>query len=112
MNAIILTQAQADALRAARGPNDARILEPRRLQDGRLILNADILDDPFFSDPARPWAAVLGITQPQPVEETVADPVIDTGAPQGGDVINESPVEVATPLSIVTLTDADLEEPA
>jgi hypothetical protein len=58
MNAIVVTEEQAAALPTA---NEGSILtlEPRGLQDGRLILNADILDDPYFADPSRPWAAIL-----------------------------------------------------
>jgi hypothetical protein len=106
MNAIILTEDQATQLLAARGPNDIRVLEPRRLQDGRLILNADILDDPFFADPSRPWAAILTgeqvaiePDQPQPVEVTtdVEQTVADSFARLRS--------------GIVTLTEAELAEP-
>ena len=59
MNAIVLTESQTTALAAARQPDALRVLEPRRLDDGRLVLNADILDDPHFSDPEKPWAQIL-----------------------------------------------------
>lgn len=58
MNAIVLTEEQATALLTA-NQGSSRILEPRRLEDGRLILNADILDDPYFADSSRPWAAIV-----------------------------------------------------
>jgi hypothetical protein len=108
MNAIILTEDQAAQLLAARGPNDIRVLEPRRLQDGRLILNADILDDPYFADPSRPWAAVLGIAPQEVAEETVEQ----TGAPTSGVQSTDTPI-VTNPssLEIVELTDAELAEP-
>src|SRR3954469_12060196 len=105
MNAIILTESQAAQLAAARGPNDIRILEPRRLQDGRLILNADILDDPFFADPSRPWAAILTgeqIVVEQPQAEEVAIDLEQT--------VSDSLAPLRT--GIVTLTDVELAEPA
>lgn len=113
MQAIIVTEDQAAALAAAREPNAILALEPRRLHDGRLILNADILDDPYFTDPSRPWAQILGISAPQPVEESAGEAVIDTGAIQTADGPDNS---VRSPqsseLSIVTLTAADLASPA
>jgi hypothetical protein len=107
MTAIILTEQQATDLLAANGDSPLT-LQPRRLQDGRLILNADILDDPFFADPSRPWATVLGIA-PQEIAEETVDQV---GAPAsevqstGSEVVTEP-----SSLSIVELTDADLVEP-
>lgn len=59
MDAIILTPIQAAQLRAARTRSDTRVLEARQLEDGRYILNADILDDPYFSDPSHRWAAII-----------------------------------------------------
>jgi hypothetical protein len=103
MNAIILTESQSAQLAAARGPNDLRVLEPRRLQDGRLILNADILDDPYFADPSRPWAAILAgeqivVEEPQAGEVAVG---ID-------EAVAESLAQVRS--QIDTLTEADLAE--
>src|SRR3954464_10364087 len=104
MNAIILTENQATQLLAARGPNAVRVLEPRRLQDGRLVLNADILDDPFFADPSRRWAAILA------GEQAVID------EPASGEVVvavEEAVVESLAQVrsQIVTLTEAELAEP-
>src|SRR5947209_4863862 len=107
MQAIILTEDQANALRAA---NEGSILtlEPRRLQDGRLILNADILDDPYFADPSRPWAAILAGEQIA-VEE-------QPDAAQPGEVsleVQEAVVESLAQVrsGVVTLTEAELSEP-
>jgi hypothetical protein len=58
MNAIVLTEEQAVALGVA-NEGSMLTLEPRRLSDGRLILNADVLDDPCFTDRSRGWAAVF-----------------------------------------------------
>jgi hypothetical protein len=110
MNAIILTEDQAAQLRAAREPNAMRVLEPRRLEDGRLILNADILDDPYFSDPSRPWAAILTgepvvIGEPQEVEVGAGEvDVIREGDGQAIDAFADIRSRV------VTLTEADLVE--
>jgi hypothetical protein len=106
MNAIVLTPEQSASLLAANvGSN--RILEPRQLQDGRLILNADILDDPFFADPAKPWAAIL----------TGEQTTIEPDQAQAGEVAINADQSVTDSLAslrseIVTLTDADLAEPA
>src|ERR1041385_2384249 len=105
MNAIVITPAQRTALLAANVGHHIT-LEPRQLQDGRLILNADILADPYFIDPSRPWAVILGISAP---EEIPADQSGDLGAPQVGDV--QLPTQ-NSPLPIVDLTEADLAEPA
>src|SRR5262245_25119164 len=104
MNAIILTEQQAAALTAARELNATRALEPRRLQDGRLVLNADILDDPYFADPARPWAAILAGEQ-SVVEESQQGEV----AVAVEEAIAESLQQVRS--GIVTLTAAELAEP-
>jgi hypothetical protein len=58
-DALILTPEQAAALVAANDPSTNRRIEPRTLEDGTIILNADVLDDPLFSDPAKPWRTVL-----------------------------------------------------
>jgi hypothetical protein len=111
MNAIILTEDQATQLLAARGPNDIRVLEPRRLRDGRLILNADILDDPYFADPSRSWAAILAGEQ-----VVIADPQeVEAGAGQV-EVLREGEVQAVDTFAnvrsrIVTLTEAELAEP-
>lgn len=107
MEAIILTEDQATQLVAARGPNDIRILEPRRLQDGRLMLNADILDDPFFADPAKPWAQIIAgqsVTVDQSADAVIAD---------AGATIDAQVAAALTDVrsQIVELTDADLAEP-
>ena len=78
MTAIIVTPEQSAALAAARQSNDIRVLEPRRLEDGRLILNADVLDDPHFTDPAKPWAPILAgqeiaVEEPKEGEPTKID---------------------------------------
>jgi len=59
MNALILTPAQATALRAANNPTSNRRIEPRLLEDGTYILNADILDDPTFADATKGWRPIL-----------------------------------------------------
>jgi hypothetical protein len=108
MQAIVLTPEQSASLLAARGPNDIRVLEPRRLQDGRLILNADILDDPYFADPSRPWAAILAGQQisvePDQTQAQVGEAAIDA---------EQIAVDSFAPLrsGIVTLTEAELAEP-
>ena len=107
MNAIVVTDEQATALRAANA-GSILTLEPRRLQDGRLVLNADILDDPFFSDPAKPWAQILA-RQEVIVEEPAqgdAIPAIDAGV---AEAVATSLEEVRS--QIVTLTEAELAEP-
>jgi hypothetical protein len=114
MQAIILTEAQAAALAAAREPNAILVLEPRRLQDGRLILNAGILDDPYYTDPSRPWSAILGISTPEEIPaDQSGQTTPDLGAPQTADSIpdNSGLNPRSSELTIVTLTDADLEEP-
>jgi hypothetical protein len=106
MNAIILTEDQAAQLVAAREPNAIRILEPRRLQDGRLILNADVLDDPYFADPASPWAAILAGEQVVVEEPKEGEPVkVDDSVREA---ISTGLAEARS--AIVTLTEADLEE--
>ena len=106
MNAIILTEDQATQLRAAREPNATRILEPRRLQDGRFILNADVLDDPHFSDPEKPWAAILAGEQVVVEEPKEGEPVkVDDSV---RDAISTGLAQARS--TIVTLTEADLEE--
>jgi hypothetical protein len=58
MNALVLTPAQATTLRNVAARN-GRAIDPRQLDDGTWILNADILDDPFFTDQSGPWTATL-----------------------------------------------------
>jgi hypothetical protein len=108
MQAIILTPEQAALLLVANAGSN-RILEPRQLQDGRLILNADILDDSYFADPSRPWASILGITAPEEVpDQTIGE----TGAPASEAVTNDQPAAASSSIQIVELSDADLAEPA
>lgn len=57
MNALLLTADQANAIQIANDTSEHRKLNPRQLADGRLILNADILDDPFFT--TGPWSETL-----------------------------------------------------
>jgi hypothetical protein len=63
MNALLLTPDQAAALESANA-DSTRTIVPRELADGRLILNADVLDDPFFSDADRPWWSIIAAAQP------------------------------------------------
>jgi hypothetical protein len=72
MDTLILTEQQAAELEAANG-NSNRRLKPRRLADGRLILNADILDDPFFTDRTRGWAAILLAPVEQVIEQEITE---------------------------------------
>ena len=73
MNALVLTPAQASALKAANPPNSNRRIEPRLLDDGTYILNADILDDPTFADATKPWRATLNqIPRPPAQSKTLA----------------------------------------
>lgn len=108
MNALIVTEEQAAQLEAANG-NSIRRLKPRRLSDGRLILNADVLTDPFFADRSRGWAAVLlaPVEQPPPgqTEGTEFSPEIDLEA--GG---VSAPVEVAAGVQRATLSAQELAE--
>lgn len=74
MNALIVTAPQAAALRAANNnPNlQNRRIEPRLLEDGTLILNADILTDPIFNDATKPWRSTLNqITRPKVGDKTL-----------------------------------------
>jgi hypothetical protein len=109
MNAIVVTEDQAAALRTA---NEGSILtlEPRRLQDGRLILNADILDDPYFADPSRPWAAILAgeqvTVEDQPDQVQPGEVAIEVEAAR--DAIANGLADVKS--KIVTLSAADLAE--
>lgn len=61
MNALILTKPQRDEIVAANAASGLphRSIEPRLLDDGTYILNADILDDPTFADLTKPWRAIL-----------------------------------------------------
>ena len=109
MNAIILTEQQAAALTSARQPNAVRVLEPRRLQDGRLILNADVLDDPYFADPSQPWAAILAgeqvtVEEPQEVIEGAPGEIAVDGEAVAVDRFEQ------TRSAIVTLTEEELAE--
>ena len=62
MDALVLTTGQAQALRAI-AKHHERTIEPRRLDDGTWILNADVLDDPAYMN--GPWSAILrAITRP------------------------------------------------
>jgi hypothetical protein len=114
MTAIILTEQQSLDLEAANAAANAnRALKPRILQDGRLILNADILDDPFFADPSRPWAAILGITPPESIDESPGEgALLDSALRTQNPALPKSPSPQSAQLSIVTLTAADLAEPA
>jgi hypothetical protein len=58
MNALLLTTEQANQLEVANA-DSTRTLVPRKLADGRLILNSDILEDSLFGDPAKPWRPIL-----------------------------------------------------
>jgi hypothetical protein len=58
MNALLLTTEQAAALESA-NTGSTRTIVPRELAEGRLILNADVLDDPIFADPAKAWSPAL-----------------------------------------------------
>ena len=70
MNALLLTPDQATALENANG-DSIRRLAPRQLNDGRLILAADVLEDPLFNDPAQPWLPIL--LAATPIELSDAD---------------------------------------
>ena len=113
MDALILTEEQAAALEAANGDSRRR-LKARRLADGRLILNADVLDDPFFADRSRGWAAVLlapeAITEPPQNDGGELSPEIDIGVEVGGGVGigAPAPVEVAAGVQRVILSEAEL----
>src|ERR1044071_2030404 len=108
MTAIILTAQQAADLEAANASaNPNRALKPRQLQDGRLILNADILDDPYFADPSRPWVSILA-GEPIIVEEPQAGQPAEV-AVEGEEAIVESLKHVRS--GTVTLTAAELAQP-
>jgi len=101
MEAIVLTEEQATALRAANG-NSHLILEPRRLGDGRLILNVDVLEDPFFVDRGRGWAATLLA----PVE---IQPEVTGGNESEVEVeVDVAPGVLAEGVQRVTLSESDL----
>jgi hypothetical protein len=55
---LILTTDQATAIEAANAGTN-KTLAPRQLDDGRLILNIDVLSDPDFADPTGPWSPIL-----------------------------------------------------
>lgn len=80
-DALILTPEQATALLAANG-DSPRQIEPRRLEDGTFLLNADVLDDPLFSDPQKPWLAPLqSIPEPKQDAKSLAEiDIIDSAA--------------------------------
>ena len=61
MDAIILTAAQVTALKAANAVGKAtnRAIEPRQLDDGTWIVNADVLNDPALMTPPSPWQGIL-----------------------------------------------------
>lgn len=72
MNALLLTDEQVTELANANiNSGSDRILEPRVLADGRQILNADVLEDPFFNDPEKPWWPIIAAAPP--IELTEAD---------------------------------------
>src|SRR5688572_18217739 len=56
MDALILTNGQATGLRNI-GKHTGREIQPRLLDDGTWILNADVLDDPAYMN--GPWGAIL-----------------------------------------------------
>src|ERR1051325_8402485 len=107
MNALGVTEAQRTALLAPNAGHNI-ILEPRRLQDGRLILNADILDDPYFADPSRPWAAILAGEQVAVEEQPNQLPTGEVSL-EVQEAVAESLAEVRS--QIVTLSEAELAEP-
>ena len=106
MNSIILTEQQATQLAAARTPNATRILEPRRLEDGRLILNADILDDPHFSDPEKPWAQILSRAEVAMEEPKDGEPAKINDATRAA--ITTGLAQARS--EVVSLTEAELAE--
>jgi hypothetical protein len=72
MDALILTPAQSAALIAANPLKSSRRLEPRALEDGTFLLNADVLDDPTFADATKPWRAILDeVPLPKPTDQTL-----------------------------------------
>ena len=74
--ALILTKQQADALKAANDSSNTpnRRIEPRLLEDGTYILNADILDDPTFADATKGWRAILNqIPRPTAQSKTLEE---------------------------------------
>ena len=106
MEAIILTEEQAAALEAVNAAS-RRALKPRRLNDGRLILNADVLDDPFFVDRARGWARVLIVDgEPDQAEQTQATADMSDAGVETGAVA--PPLVLATGIQRVILTEAEL----
>lgn len=72
MNALLLTADQANAIVIANDASDTRKLNPRELADGRLILNADILDDHIFTQ--GPWAETLAVATPITLSESDFEP--------------------------------------
>lgn len=76
MTALILTPDQANQLDTANENSGSdRILEPRTLTDGRQILNADVLDDPHFSDPEKPWWPIIAAATPiELTDEDLTEP--------------------------------------
>ena len=108
MDALILSEQQAEELRRANQGSMLR-LEPRRLSDGRLVLNADVLDDPLFTDRSRSWATVLlapveEVNEEPPAEGMELSPEIDV---EFGVEVPES-IEISAGIQRVTLNDSEL----
>jgi hypothetical protein len=82
MDALILTPQEAAAILAANPANGNRRIEPRLLDDGTHILNADVLEDPTFADTTKPWRAILNeIPRPTANAKTLEQlDAIDTAA--------------------------------
>ena len=112
MEAIVLTEEQAAALRAANGGSPLT-LEPRRLSDGRLILNADVLSDPFFADRSRGWAAVLlapeEIGEPEETGGGELSPEIDVDVGVG-EVGAPAVVDLAVGVQRVVISEGELAQ--
>jgi hypothetical protein len=82
-------------------------LEPRRLSDGRLVLNADVLSDPFFADRKRGWAAVLlaSLDEVSEQEQSELSPDIDV---QPKAEVDAGAVQLAPGVQRVVLSEEDM----